>query len=121
MKLETTKGFQINSVALGYFLLFSTLMYEASYFGHQTFNQVDIVIPEVVLGDLLVLHLIYLPYLAWTNFKSHFEDDGTPRWPLWHMHRYYRNARYCSILFDNKNIFEPIAGNAGGIVKLTTT
>ena len=92
MKLETTKGFQINPVALAYFLLFSTLMDEVSYFGHQTFNQVGISIPKVLLGGLLALQLIYLPYLACTKFKPHFEANGSPRWPLWHRHSYYRTA-----------------------------
>ena len=105
---------------LAYFLLSSTLMDEVSSFGHQTFNQVDISIPEVLLGGLLVLQFIYLPYLAWTNFRPLFEAGGTPRWPLWHKNSYYRNAQNYNILFENKNIFEPIVGNAGGIVELTT-
>ncbi|KAH9305858.1 hypothetical protein KI387_010262, partial [Taxus chinensis] len=60
----TTKGFAIGSAALASFLLFSAYMDEVSSFAHQTFNQVDIAIPEVFVGGLLGSMLIYL-FSAW--------------------------------------------------------
>jgi len=60
----TTKGFAIGSAALASFLLFSAYMDEVSSYAHQTFNQVDIAIPEVFLGGLLGSMLIFL-FSAW--------------------------------------------------------
>ncbi|KAL5723871.1 inorganic diphosphatase [Ranunculus cassubicifolius] len=60
----TTKGFAIGSAALASFLLFSAYMDEVASFAQETFEQVDIAIPEVFVGGLLGSMLIFL-FSAW--------------------------------------------------------
>ncbi|KAF9617542.1 hypothetical protein IFM89_037354 [Coptis chinensis] len=60
----TTKGFAIGSAALASFLLFSAYMDEVASFAQESFEQVDIAIPEVFVGGLLGSMLIFL-FSAW--------------------------------------------------------
>uniref|UniRef100_A0A2P2K3H0 H(+)-exporting diphosphatase n=2 Tax=Rhizophora mucronata TaxID=61149 RepID=A0A2P2K3H0_RHIMU len=60
----TTKGFAIGSAALASFLLFKAYMDEVAAFAHESFNQVDIAIPEVFISGLLGSMLIFV-FSAW--------------------------------------------------------
>ncbi|KAJ8760026.1 hypothetical protein K2173_010882 [Erythroxylum novogranatense] len=60
----TTKGFAIGSAALASFLLFKAYMDEVATFAHESFDQVDIAIPEVFISGLLGSMLIFV-FSAW--------------------------------------------------------